>query len=33
MEAKSVTKIKKLVYKYLKKMNVPGISISVAKDL
>lgn len=32
MEAKSVTKIKKLVYKYLKKMNVPGISISVAKD-
>ncbi len=32
MEAKSLVKIKRLVYKYLKKMNVPGISISVAKD-
>ncbi len=32
MEAKSIANIKKLIYKYLKKMNTPGISISVAKD-
>ncbi|MHA1672449.1 MAG: serine hydrolase domain-containing protein [Promethearchaeota archaeon] len=32
METKSLVKIKKLIYKYLRKMNIPGISISVAKD-
>ncbi len=32
MEPQTLAKIKKLVYKYLKKMNIPGISISIAKD-